>query len=161
MEPHRESTDGSNTSPASTCWAATARFFCLFSSGSDSVLYSKFLCYVSGSPSRIAQCSASPCTSPALLPWRRPVEANHLVTLGCSLCGGLFIAHSSWSLERGKRAKLWNEDKFIILRRRMISMLPCSRTNIRARRSTSARSEQPHTPHKSCPTPIICSILSQ
>ena len=36
------------------------------------MLYSKFLCYVSGSSSRIAQCS----TSPALLPWRRPVEAN-------------------------------------------------------------------------------------
>ena len=60
------------------------------------MLYSKFLCYVSGSSSRIAQCS----TSPALLPWRRPVEANHLVSLGCSLCGGLFIAYSSWSLER-------------------------------------------------------------
>ena len=30
MEPHRESTDGSNTSPASTCWAATARFFVFF-----------------------------------------------------------------------------------------------------------------------------------
>ena len=78
------------------CWAATARFSCLVSSGSDSVLYSKFLFYVSGSPSHIAQCS----TSPALLPWRRPVEADHLVSLGCSLCGGLFIAHSSWSLER-------------------------------------------------------------
>ena len=63
-------------------------------------ILSSCMCYVSGSPTRIAQCSTSPCTSPALLPWRRPVEANHLVTLGCSLCGGLFIAHSSWSLER-------------------------------------------------------------
>ena len=53
---------------------------CLLSSGSDSVLYSKFLCYVSGSSSRIAQCS----TCPELMPWRRPVEANHLVFLGCS-----------------------------------------------------------------------------
>ena len=35
-------------------------FSCLFSSGSDSVLYSKFLCYVSGSSSRCAQCSTSP-----------------------------------------------------------------------------------------------------
>ena len=63
------------------------------------MLYSKFLCCVSGSSSRIAQCS----TSPELLPWRRPVGANcnHLIFLGCSLCGGLFIiAHSSWSLER-------------------------------------------------------------
>ena len=79
------------------CWTATAKFFLwLLSSGSDSVLYSKFLCHVSGSSSRIAQCS----TSPALLPWRRPVEAKHVVSLGCSLCGGLFIAHSSWSLGR-------------------------------------------------------------
>ena len=116
-------------------------FSCLLSSGSDSVLHSKFLCYVSGSSSRIAQCS----TSQALLPWRRPVEANHLVSLDCSLCGGLFMAHSSSVVTRkGKRTKLWNEDKFIILRRRMISM--SSWTNIRACRSTCARSETaPHS----------------
>ena len=71
-------------------------FSCLLSLGSDSVLYSKFLCYVSGSSSRIAHCS----TSPALLPWRRPLKAKHLVSLGCSLCFGLFIAHSCWSLDR-------------------------------------------------------------
>ena len=47
-------------------------FSCLLSSGSDSALYSNFLCYFSGSSSRIVQCS----TNPALLPWRRPVEAN-------------------------------------------------------------------------------------
>ena len=62
-------------------------FSYLLSSASDFVLYSKFLCHV--------------CTMiPALLPWRRPVEAKHLVSLGCSLCGGLFIAHSRWSLDR-------------------------------------------------------------
>ena len=73
MDPHRESTDGSNTSPCSFHFAKQLQpgFSCLLSSASDSVRYSKFLCYVSGSSSRIAQCS----TSPALLPWRRPVEA--------------------------------------------------------------------------------------
>ena len=80
MYPHGESTDGSNTMP-SFHFAKQLQpgFSCLLSSGSDSVRYSKFLCYVSGSSSRIAQCS----TSPALLPWRKPVEANHLVSLGC------------------------------------------------------------------------------
>ena len=107
MEPHRESTDGSNTSPASTLLSSDSQVFLVFFfSGSDSVLYSKFLCYVSGSSSRIAQCS----TSPALLPWWRSIEANHLVSLGCSLCGRLFIAYSSWSLEReNARTMKWRQ----------------------------------------------------
>ena len=83
----------------------------------------------------------------ALLPWRRPVgEANHLVSLGCSLCGGLFIAHSSWSLERENARNYETKTSSSYLRRRMISRQPCSWTNIRARRSTSARSETaPHS----------------
>ena len=43
-------------------------FSCLFSSGSDSVLHSKFLCYISGSSSRIAQCMHSTSQLQALLP---------------------------------------------------------------------------------------------
>ena len=49
------------------------------------------------SSSRIAQCS-----TPALLPlrFRRPIEAKRLVSLGCSLYDGLFIARSSGTLDR-------------------------------------------------------------
>ena len=95
MEPHRESTDGSNTSPASTLLSSYSQVFLVFFLQVQiPVLYSKFLFYVSGSPSHIAQCS----TGPALLPWRRPVEANHLVSLGCSLCGDslslILVGHS-------------------------------------------------------------------
>ena len=130
------------------CWAATARFSCLLSSGSDSVLYSKFLCYVSGSSSRVAQC----CTSPALPPWRRPV--NHLVSLGCTLCGGLLIAHSSWSLERENARNYETKTSSSYFD---VEWLPCSLVRGRISAPVDRRLQdrkQPHTPHKSCRTPL-------
>ena len=121
-------------------------FLVFFSSGSNSVLHSKFLCYVPGSSSRIAQCMHSTSQLHALLPWRRPVEANHLVSLGCSLCGGLFIAHSSWSLERENARNYETKTSSSYFDVEWFPGSLCSWTNIRARRSMSARSETaPHS----------------
>ena len=132
-------------------------FSCLVSSGSDSVLYSKFLFYVSCSPSHIAQCS----TSPALLPWRRPVEAATISFPWAVLCvvdslSLILVGHS-----KGKTHETIKRRQVHHTSSRMISMQPCSWTNIRARRSTSARSET--APHSTqiFPNPIICSIMSQ
>ena len=125
-------------------------FSCLLSSGSDFVLYSNFLCYVSGSSSRISQC----ITSPALQPWRRPVEANHLVSLACSLCGGLFIAHSSWSIERRNARNYETKTSSSYFD---VEWFPYSlvrgRISAHVDRCLHDR-KQPHTPHKSCRTPL-------
>ena len=121
------------------------------------MLYSKFLCYVSGSSSRIAQCS----TSPALLPWRRPVEANHLVALGCSFCSGLFVAHFCWSLERENARNYETKTSSSYFD---VEWFPCSLVRGRISAPVDRRlhdRKQPHTPHKSFRTPIICSIMSQ
>ena len=118
------------------------------------MLYSKFLCYASGSSSRIAQCS----TSLAFLPWRRPVEANHLVSLGCCLCGGLLIAHSSWSLERENARNYETKTSSSYFDVEWFPCcLVCGRISAHVDRRLHDR-KQPHTPHQSCPTPIICSV---
>ena len=114
------------------------------------MIYFKFLFYVSGSSSRIAQCSSSP----ALLPWRRPVEADHLVSLGCCLCGGLFIAHSSWSLERENARNHETETSSSYFD---VEWFPCSLVRGRISAPVDRRlhdRKQPHTPHKSCRTPL-------
>ena len=92
MEPHRESTDWLNKLPQPSFHLVEQLppgFSSLFFSGSDSVLYSKFLCHVF---------RRAVSLSVVFQPWRRPVE--RLVSLGCSLCDGLFIARSSGSFGR-------------------------------------------------------------
>ena len=139
------------------CRAATARFFLSFFFRFRFRVYSKFLCYASGSSSRIAQCS----TSLAFLPWRRPVEANHLVSLGYCFCGGLFIAHSSWSLERENARNYETKTSSSYFDVEWFPCcLVCGRISAPVHRRLHDR-KQPHTPHQSCPTPIICSIMSQ
>ena len=108
-------------------------FSCLLSSGSDSVLYSKFLCHIfhrAVSHVPVQHCCLEEDPS-------RP----SISFLGLFVVWWTFCRSFQLVTRQGKRTKQWNEDKFIILRRRMISMQPCSWTNIRARRSTSARSE--------------------
>ena len=144
MEPHRESTDGSNTSPASTLLRSYSQVFLVF------FLQVQIPCYILSSCAtsqvrRAASLSVVPVqhwcleedrsTPTILFPWAVLFVVDSL--------SFILVGHS-----KGKThySKLWNGDKFIILRRRMISMQPCSWTNIRARRSTSARSETaPHS----------------
>ena len=137
MEPHRESTDGSNTSPASTLLSSYSQVFLVF------FLQVQIPCYILSSCAmsqvrRAVSLSVVPVQHCCFEKTRRGQPSRFL---------GLFFVwwtpYRSFQLvtRKGKRTKQWNEDKFIILRRRMISMQPCSWTNIRARRSTSARSD--------------------
>ena len=126
-------------------------FLAFFSSGSDSVLIPSpvpRLCHVFR---RARYRSVLYSSITALKKTRR---GKCLVSLGCSSCDGLFIARSSGSIDRENARNKYNEDKFIILQRRKISMKPCSWTNISARRSTSARSETAPYSTQICPTPF-------
>ena len=139
------------------CWAATANFSCLLYSGSDSVLYST-----------VSSCATSfvepyrTYQSSWLLPWRRPVKAKHLVFWGCSLCGALFISHSSWSLDS---ENVRNNETKTSSSYFDVEWFPCSlvrgRISVPVDRRLHYR-KQPHTPHKSCgPTPLWVSKLSK
>ena len=142
MEPPRESTDGSNTSPASTLLSSYSQVFLVF------FLQVQIPCYI------LSSCATSQvrrAVSLSVVPVQHccleeDPSSNHLVSLGCSFCGGLFVAHSSWSLERENARNYETKTSSSYFDGRMISMQPCSWTNIRARRSTSARSETaPHS----------------
>ena len=120
-------------------------FSCLLSSGSDSVLYSKFLCHVfrravSLSVVPVQHCclEEDPSRPSISFPW-------------ALLC--MVDCHST-----GKTHETMKRRQVIILRRRMISMQPCSWTNIRARRSTSARSET--APHSTQILPNPCYLFN-
>ena len=138
--------------PLCCSWPATARFSCLLSSGSDSVLDSKFLWHVSGSSSRIRSLSI-----PALLPWRRPVEAKHVVFLGCFLCGGLLIAHSSWSLDRENSR---NKETKTSSSYFDVEWFPYPHPSIDVCTPARLDTGSPYST-QTLPNPTICSIMSQ
>ena len=101
----------------------------------------KFLSRLSSS--RIAQC----CTL-ALLPWGRPVEAKRLVSLGCSLCDGLFIARCSGPLDRENARN--NETK-TSSSYFDVEWFPWSLVRGRISKPVDRRlhdRKHPHTPHK-------------
>ena len=114
-------------------------FSCLPSSGSDSVLYSKFLCHVSGSSSRISLSLVSPAL---LLKLKKTLSRPTISFPWAVLCVVDFVSLILVGHSTGKtHGTMKRRQVHIMLRRRMTSMQPCSWTNIRACRSTSARSE--------------------
>ena len=90
METHRELTDGSNASPGSTLLSSYSQVFLLFFL---QVQNNEIACYI------LSSCATSHVRAASL----SAVPVKHCCLeedLGCSLCGGLFIAHSSWSFDR-------------------------------------------------------------
>ena len=157
MEPHRESTDGSNTSPASTLLSSYSQVFLVF------FLQVQIPCYILSScaTSQVRRAESLITYQSSIAALTRPVEANHPVSLGCSLCGGLFIAHSSWSLERENARNYETKTSSSYFD---VEWFPCCLVRGRISAPVDRRlhdRKQPHTPQKSCPTLIICSIMSQ
>ena len=142
MEPHRESTDGSNTSQSSTLLSSYSQVFLVF------FLQVQIPCFILSSYATSQVCEA---VLLSVVPVQHCCLEEDPPMPTISFPSAVLCVVDSLSLilvghSKGKTHKTMNEDKFIILRRRMISMQPCSWTNICARRSTSARSETaPHS----------------
>ena len=158
MEPCRESTDGSNTSPASTLLSSYSQVFSVF------FLQVQIPCYI------LSSCATSQvhrAVSPTVVPVQHccleedPLRPSISFSWAVFCVVDFFIAHSSVSLDRENARN--NETK-TSSSYFDVEWLPCSLVRGRISAPVHRRlhdRKQPHTPHKSCPTPIICSIMSQ
>ena len=147
LEPHRESTDGSNKTAQAhllLCCTGTGRFFQPF-------FKVQTQCFIESS------CTTSfvepyRCTTVQHCRFDEQIEAKHLVSLGCSLCGGLFITRFSGPLGREKHETMKRRQTHPLLRRRTISMQVRGRKSAPIDRHLHSR-KQPRNSTQMLPNP--------
>ena len=157
MEPHRESTDGSNTSPASTLLSSYSQVFLVsfpqFQIPCDilsACATSQVRVAVSLSVVPVQHCclEGDPSRPTISFPWAVlcAVDSLSLTLVGHSKGK----THETMKRRQVHHTSTSNDfhaalfvDEYPLVDRRLHDR------------------KQPHTPHKSCPTPIICSIMSQ